>query len=33
MKSKIRVLIADDSAITRGIFEKAFKLNGFDVVW
>ena len=32
MKGKIRVLIADDSAITRGIFEKAFKLNGFDVV-
>ncbi len=29
--SKLRVLIADDSAITRGLFEKAFSLNGFEI--
>ncbi|EID84399.1 Chemotaxis response regulator [Treponema sp. JC4] len=29
--SKLRVLIADDSAITRGLFEKAFSLNDFEV--
>ena len=29
--SKLRVLIADDSAITRGLFEKAFNLNDFEV--
>ena len=27
----MRILIVDDSAITRGIFEKAFKQNGFEV--
>ncbi|MCR5400473.1 MAG: response regulator [Treponema sp.] len=32
MSDKIRVLIADDSAITRNIFEKAFRQDGFDVV-
>ncbi|WP_027727555.1 chemotaxis protein CheB [Treponema sp. C6A8] len=30
--SKLRMLIADDSAITRGLFEKAFTQNGFEVV-
>jgi len=28
----MKILIADDSAITRGIFEKAFKENGCEVV-
>lgn len=31
MSEKLRVLIADDSAITRGLFEKAFALNGYEI--
>ena len=29
--SVIRVLIVDDSAITRGLFEKAFIRNNFEI--
>ena len=31
MSSKLRVLIVDDSAITRGLFEKAFVKNDFEI--
>ncbi|MBQ7752099.1 MAG: response regulator [Treponema sp.] len=31
MSGLLRVLIADDSAITRGLFEKAFRQNGFEI--
>ena len=31
MSGMLRMLIADDSAITRGLFEKAFTQNGFEV--
>ena len=31
MSGTLRMLIADDSAITRGLFEKAFTQNGFEV--
>ena len=31
MRGMLRMLIADDSAITRGLFEKAFTQNGFEV--
>ncbi len=31
MSNQIRILIADDSAITRGLFEKAFVKNNFEI--
>ena len=31
MSNTIRILIADDSAITRGVFEKAFLKNNFEI--
>ena len=31
MSDLLRVLIVDDSAITRGLFEKAFKMNNFEI--
>ena len=31
MSEKLKVLIVDDSAITRGLFEKAFVRNDFDI--
>ena len=31
MSEKFRILIADDSAITRGLFEKAFVNNNFEI--
>ena len=32
MSDLLRVLIVDDSAITRGLFEKAFKRNNYEIV-
>ena len=32
MSNQLRILIVDDSAITRGLFEKAFITNGFEIV-